>query len=232
MKIHRKKKSMTFEAIIFDLDGTLLDTLEDIAISANNVLEKHEFPTYKVNDYRDLIGGGVRNLVTQVLPEDRRTDKMITEFADNFRDEYGKNWNLNTKPYEGIPELLDELITRHYKLAVHSNKPDAFTQKYVRELLSHWSFEMVLGQRSEIPRKPDPAGAQQIARFMDVPPAHMLYIGDTATDMQTAIAAGMFPVGVAWGFRPKEELQNNGARAMVEHPREILALLENTRHES
>ncbi len=216
---------MTFKAIIFDLDGTLLDTLEDIAISANNVLERHDCPAHEVNDYRYLIGGGVRNLITQVLPEDRRTDKMITEFTDQFRDEYGINWNLNTRPYDGIIELLDDLSARHFKLAVHSNKPDTFTQKYIKELLPNCSFEMVLRQRSEIPRKPDPAGAQQIADFLNVSPVHILYIGDTATDMQTAIAAGMFPVGVLWGFRSKEELQKSGARELVEHPREILSLL-------
>lgn len=217
---------MNFEAIIFDLDGTLLDTLEDIANSANTVLARHNHPTFSVDEYRLFIGSGVKMLVRHILPEQKRTDNMINEFTVEFRDEYNKNWNINTKPYDGIPDLLDKLNGRQFKLAIHSNKPDSFTQKYAKELLSNYSFEMVLGQRSEIPRKPDPAGAQLIAKFINVQSDHILYIGDTATDMQTALAAGMFPVGVEWGFRSKEELQKNGARALVEHPGEILNLLE------
>lgn len=217
---------MMIKAIIFDLDGTLLDSLQDIANSANTVLVKHKFPLHDINDYRYFVGSGVTALMTHILPKDKRTGYMIKKCKDEFFEAYNENWNIHTKPYEGIPELLNELAARQLKLAVHSNKPDTFTQMCVRELLKGGLFDIILGERSRIPRKPNPAGAKQIAKWMNVSPEHTLYVGDTATDMDTAIAAGMFPVGVLWGFRSQEELKKNGARALVKYPQEILLLLD------
>ncbi|MBT9149171.1 MAG: HAD family hydrolase [Dehalococcoidia bacterium] len=216
---------MYFKAVVFDLDGTLLDTLEDIAHSANTVLARRGFPTHSLDDYRYFVGEGVTTLITRVLPDEKRNDDTIAECVRAFREEYGRNWNVKTTPYDGVPQMLDELASRHLKLAVLSNKPDDFTKKCVTELLPDWTFEIVLGLHSGIPPKPDPTGASQVAEYLSVPPSRILYVGDSGIDMKTAIAAGMFPLGVLWGFRSQEELQDNGAQALISRPQEILAVL-------
>ena len=216
---------MRFEAVVFDLDGTLLDTLEDIADSANTLLARHHFPTHSVEDYRYFVGDGVPTLVTRILPPEGRNDDIIKECVQEFRQEYGRNWKVKTKPYDGVAEMLDALSVRHLKMAVLSNKPDDFTRKCVVEFLPRWTFEIVLGLHSGIPPKPDPTGAHRVAEYLSIPPSQILYVGDSAIDMKTAIAAGMYPLGVLWGFRSREELEDNGARALIERPQEILALL-------
>ncbi len=217
---------MNIEGIIFDLDGTLLDTLEDIADSANSVLTSHQFPTHSLDEYRYLVGSGSVELMRRLLPEDQRTDDMITQCTHEFLEAYNQYWNMHTRPYDGITPLLRELKLRQLKLAVLSNKPNQFTQISIQEWFPKDTFDIVLGQSTQIPRKPDPAGALQIARSLTISPDHFLYIGDTDTDMQTATAAGMFPVGVLWGFRSREELESNGARVLVKHPKEILTFLD------
>jgi phosphoglycolate phosphatase len=214
-----------FRAVIFDLDGTLLDTLEDLADSVNTVLAGHNFPIHDVESYRYFVGDGLPTFIARVLPQERRDDDTIKECVREFREEYGRKWNVKTKPYDGVTEMLDGLTIRHLKMAVLSNKPDDFTKKCVAELLSRWTFEIVLGHHSGIPPKPDPTGAHQIAEYLSIPPSQILYVGDSAIDMKTAIAAGMYPLGVLWGFRSREELEANGARALVERPQEILTIL-------
>jgi phosphoglycolate phosphatase len=132
---------------------------------------------------------------------------------------------VNTKPYDGVEEMLDALVTHGLKLAILSNKPHELTKLCVSGLLPNWTFDVVLGQQEPIPRKPDPAGALKIAEELKIPPSGFLYLGDTATDMKTAIAAGMFPVGVLWGFRPAEELQQSGAQLLLKRPMDIMNLL-------
>ncbi len=216
---------MRFKAVIFDLDGTLLDTLEDIADAANSMLLKKGFPIHSVDDYRYFVGDGIHILMTRVLPEEERDADTIGECVKSFRDEYSHNWNAKSRHYKGIPEMLDEMTERGLKLAVLSNKPDDFAKKCVSELFRKWHFEVVLGYHSQIPPKPDPGGAIQIAEQMDVPPEQILYLGDTDIDMKTAVAAGMFPVGALWGFRSLEELKNNGAKEVIDRPQDILGLL-------
>jgi len=216
---------MKFKAIIFDLDGTLLDTLEDVANSVNRVLERHGFPTHSLDDYRHFVGYGVAELIKRVVPLGECNDSDVTKLEEAFREEYSRNWNVLTKPYEGIAETLDELNSHHLKMAVLSNKPDDFTKRCVDAFLPDWSFDMVLGHHRGIPHKPDPTGALQITECLNILPEDILYVGDSAVDMKTAIASGMFPVGALWGFRSKEELQANGAQALVGQPQEILTLL-------
>ncbi len=217
---------MDFKAAIFDLDGTLLDTLEDIADAMNSVLVEHGFPPYETGAYRYFVGDGVSMLVERVLPEEKRDEETIAELVQAYRKAYAINWKSKTKPYEGIPEMLDALTAQQLKLAVLSNKPDDFTNKCVTELLSRWSFQMVLGYREEIPRKPDPVGAFQIAEYLDIQPEKILYLGDSSVDMKTAVAAGMYPVGALWGFRSLEELMSSGAQKVIERPQEILTLFD------
>jgi phosphoglycolate phosphatase len=165
-------------------------------------------------------------LITRALPEDKRDEDTVFTCFKIFIKDYGQNWKINTKPYEGITEMLDALKDRGVKMSVLSNKPHEFTKRCVTEFLSNWSFDVVLGQRDKFPRKPAPAGAIKIARQIDMLPSDFLYLGDTAIDMKTAIAAGMFPVGALWGFRPLKELQESGARALIKKPIEILNLLD------
>lgn len=216
---------MNFKAVIFDLDGTLLDSLEDIADAANRVLLNKGFPSHNVDAYRYFVGDGIHILMSRVLPEERRDDDTIEECIKSFREEYSHNWYVKTRPYEGIPEMLDELTARGLKLAVLSNKPDDFAKKCVYEFFREWHFEVVWGYQSQIPPKPDPGGALQIAEQMDVQPESILYLGDTDIDMKTAVAAGMFSIGALWGFRSLEELKNGGAKEVIARPEDILDFL-------
>jgi len=217
---------MTYKAVLFDLDGTLLDSIEDMGDSLNHVLVQNGFPTHNRDAYRRFVGDGATNLIRRALPEGKRTDMIINSCLEAFLEVYDKNWNVKTRLYEGIPELLDTLISRGLKISVLSNKPHRYTLKCMDGFLSDWDFDVVFGQRDDIPRKPDPAGALEIAEQLNISPSDFLYLGDTETDLKTSFAAGMFPVGVLWGFRSAEELLENGAKVLINSPLEVLELLD------
>ena len=219
---------MIVKAILFDLDGTLLDTLVDIADSANSTLARYGFPTHSLDVYRYFIGDGVNMLISRALPKEKRSSDIIAKCVKGFREFYSLNWNAKTRPYDGVLELLDALAAKHIKMTILSNKPDNFTKQCVSELLPNHHFEMILGQRDGVPMKPDPAGALLIAENLGIAPSQFLYLGDSAIDMDTAVRAGMFPVGVLWGFRPLEELQEYGAQAVIERPVDLLELLDDS----
>ena len=216
---------MQFQAICFDLDGTLLDSLADLAHCTNKILLKRGFPEHPVDAFRYFVGDGTKMLMTRVLPEEVRNEALIEECRQDFEEAYRDRWNEQTVPYEDIPELLDALTNLQQKLTVLSNKPHEFSLLAVKHFLPNWEFELVLGQREGVPRKPDPTGMLDISEQLKIPAEKFLYLGDTATDMKTAVAAGCFPVGVLWGFRPEEELRDNGARAIVKKPLDVLDLL-------
>jgi phosphoglycolate phosphatase len=211
-------------AAIFDLDGTLLDTLDDLADSANEALTTSGFPPHPPEAYRTFVGDGIVMLVKRIVPPESCDEDTVGRVLGLYRAAYGRRWNLRTKPYDGIPEALGALSLREIKLAVLSNKPHAFTELCIAHHLPGKSFAMVLGQRDHVPRKPDPAAALEIASALDVEPAEVLFIGDSAIDMDTAVAAGMRPVGVTWGFRPVEELRRHGAATIIDHPAAIPGL--------
>ncbi|MGQ3683888.1 MAG: HAD family hydrolase [Candidatus Loosdrechtia sp.] len=215
----------TFRAIIFDLDGTLLDTLDDLANAVNQVLKKCGFPVHPTDAYRYFAGDGITMLIHRALPENRRKEDIIHTCVQLFRKEYHENWDRKTKPYNGIADMLNMLTAYKVKMAILSNKPDDFTKRCVARFLPDWTFDMISGQNTMFPLKPHPAGALEIARGLNIPPSYFIYVGDTATDMKTALAAGMFPVGVLWGFRTKKELLENGARAIIKKPQDILNIL-------
>jgi phosphoglycolate phosphatase len=217
---------MSYNAILFDLDGTLLDTLEDLADAVNRVLSARGFPGHILDSYRYFIGDGAAMLIRRALPEDKRHDVIIGDCLDAFLKDYGRNWKVKTKPYKGISELLDSLTARKTKMAVLTNKPHDFAKICVETLLPNWQFEVVFGQRENVPPKPDPAGALEVAERLKISPSDFLYLGDSAVDMKTAVAASMFPVGAGWGFRPAEELQKNGCRVLINRPLEVLDLLD------
>ena len=216
---------MSYRAVIFDLDGTLLNTLDDIADSANVVLAEHGYPPHPADDYRFFIGGGVDILFEKALPQHARRAKTIGACAERFREVYKNGWDTKTQTYDGTGELLDGLVARGLELAVLSNKPHAFTKICVDRYLSQWPISLVLGQRNGIPAKPDPTGALEIAGELDIDPSAFLYLGDSATDMKTACAAGMFAVGALWGFRPEEEMREAGAQSLIAKPTDLLDLL-------
>ncbi len=220
------KAKTRFKAILFDLDGTLLDTLEDLGNATNRVLEKNGFPIHDMNAYRSMVGDGAVMLIRRVLPADKRDDDTICACVRLFREEYERGWKIKTRPYFGVTEMLGALAAHGIKMAVLSNKPDDFTKRCVAEFLPDWTFDVVLGQSDSIPLKPDPTGAKKIAKCLNIPPVNFIYLGDTAIDMKTAVAAGMFPVGALWGFRTEGELRENGAQALIKKPREILNLLD------
>ncbi len=216
---------MLFEAVLFDLDGTLIDTLDDIGNAVNRVLSKNGFPTHAISTYRGFVGDGSRTLIERALPEKHRNDQTIDACLKKYIEDYSRNYNVKSELYYGIPYLLDTLKTKDLKLAILSNKPNSITKKCVKTLLSKWEFDVVLGQRDSVPPKPNPQGALEVAKKLSIPPSNILYLGDTATDMKTAASAGMFPVGVLWGFRPLKELKENGACAIIDEPIEVLNLL-------
>lgn len=216
---------MKFQAILFDLDGTLLDTLADIANCVNQVLAHHEFPTHPQEAYKTKIGNGVVNLVKAALPADQRGEPMLSACLAEYRELYAQQWNVQTRVYDGVPEMLDGLVRQRLPMAVLSNKPHDFTCDCVRHYLGRWPFALVLGASAAFPHKPDPAAALHIARQLEVPPGKFAYLGDTDVDIQTARRAGMHSVGVLWGLRSRQELENNGAATIIGHPRELEPLL-------
>jgi len=226
LSIFFQKTKMNYKAVIFDLDGTLLNSLEDIADSANSVLSNHDLPTHKPDDYKIFVGSGISELMSRALPEKEKDPDTIDDYVKEFREEYARNWNVKTEPYAGIAAMLDELVSRKIKIAVLSNKLHAFTKQCVDELLPRWKFNIVMGLQNDIPPKPDPTSALQIAKQLNIDPLHILYVGDSDIDMKTALAACMHPVGVLWGFRTKKELQKNGAKTLIEKPQELLDLIE------
>jgi phosphoglycolate phosphatase len=214
--------NLNFKAVIFDLDGTLLDTLAEIADSMNGALDRLGFPVHDLSAYRYLTGDGVLALITNSLPYEARDEGTIRLAGEILREEYLGRWAKKAKLYEGIPELLEALTRRGVSLNILSNKMDEFTQKAAGQFLGRWTFDHVLGDSPRFRRKPDPAAALHIAAELNLTPAAIVYLGDTRTDMTTAVAAGMFPVGALWGFRDKDELLASGARAVIAHPLELL----------
>ncbi|MES0446970.1 MAG: HAD family hydrolase [Desulfobacterales bacterium] len=216
---------MKFKAVLFDLDGTLIDTIDDIGDAVNRVLLNKGFTEHTISTYRQFVGEGSKTLITRALPEEHRNKNLISACLKEFVEDYSRNIVVKTKPYDGIPEMLDVLKVQGLKLAVLSNKPDSLTKKCVSTILSKWDFDVVLGQRDSVPLKPDPHGALEVAEKLAIPPANFLYLGDTAVDMKTAVSAGMFPVGVLWGFRTLKELKENGARAIIDEPLKVIDIL-------
>lgn len=213
-------------AVLFDLDGTLLDTLEDLADAVNAALAMLGFPAHPVDAYRFFVGDGVETLMRRVLPAAAASDGVLLSRAvDLQRAEYRTRWHAKTRPYPGIPQLLAELERRHVPMAILSNKPDAFVDEMVRHFLPGVRFEAARGARPGVPVKPDPGSALEVAAEMGVRPADFLYLGDTNTDMRTALGAGMMPVGALWGFRTERELRESGAVELVARPMDLVDLL-------
>jgi len=225
----KKKTPKKIEAIVFDLDGTLLDTLEDLAASMNRVLESNRFPPHPVNCYLHFIGDGARMLAQRALPEKERNESQINKIHRAFENDYRDNLGFHTSLYQGIEEMLDQLTKRRLKLSILSNKPNEFTLITTRYFLSKWNFECVFGQREEVPKKPNPEGIFEIAEHLKVPSEQMVYLGDSGVDMQTARAGGCYAMGVTWGFRESKELLDSGAEQLISQPIELISWIDSNR---
>jgi len=218
---------MKYKAVIFDLDGTLLDTIEDLLDSMNVVMGEVGVPGHDVARAKVYVGDGLRNYVLRALPEEMRADEaIVARCCERFSEEYAKRWHVKTRAYDGVAELLTELNRRSVPVSVLTNKPDEFAQVVVRKFLAQCQFAVVRGVRADGVKKPDPAGALEIAAALDVLPSECLYLGDTNTDMRTASAAGMFAVGITWGFRSADELRENGSKIIIDKPLQLLSLLD------
>jgi len=216
---------MRYDAIFFDLDGTLLDTLQDICDSMNATLALLGHPSHPLDAYRRFVGDGIETLASRSLPPNHRTSREVEACVAGMRKEYGANWNNKTRPYSGIPETLARLGEAGVTMAVLSNKPDDFTRFTVEEYFPGGLFRAAVGIGPETPPKPDPTGALHLVESLALAPSKTLFVGDTDMDMATALGAGMVPIGVSWGFRPAEEILAAGARRIVDHPGELLDLV-------
>lgn len=207
---------------IFDLDGTLLDTLGDIAGACNHALTVCGCPTHEVGEYKMFVGSGIINLFRRALPEDQRTEGMVMKMRDAFVQYYDVHKDDMTRPYPGIEGLLDELTAKGIRLAVASNKYQEATEELVTRYFGTYRFACVLGQREGHPIKPD-AGIifEAMASCEGVRPDEVIYCGDSDVDMQTGINAGVRTVGVTWGFRSREELAEYSPCLLADNPEEI-----------
>lgn len=213
---------MAFKGVIFDLDGTLLDTLRDLAGAANQTLESFGFPQHPMDAYRYFVGEGLQTLTKRIVPDSAQGASEIEAVMTKFSEIYREMWNKTTAPYDGIPEMLNAFVEAGLQLSVLSNKPHEFTKVCVASYFPNIPFARVYGNREGVPRKPDPAGALAIAEDLQMTVAEIVYVGDTATDMKTGNGAGMKTIGVEWGFREREELLANNAWKIAATPAEVL----------
>lgn len=215
---------MTYKAVIFDLDGTLVNSIEDIADAMNTVLKSYNYPTHSYEAYKYFVGSGIRNLVIKALPENQRNDKKINTYFEAMMTVYSNQCVNKTKPYDGIIDLLNQLKLHNLKMSVLSNKADALTKKITLHLFPDY-FEPIFGLSIEGLKKPNPIIALEICKTLKVLPEETIYVGDTAIDMQTATNANMLAVGVSWGFRDEKELIENGAKHILNHSLDLMDVL-------
>lgn len=215
---------MKFKGIIFDLDGTLVNSLEDISDAMNTVLKGLNYPTHTYETYQYFIGSGLRNLVSKALPATNNSDEQIEICFECMINEYREMCTVKTKPYEGIVELLENLTSQNIKMAVFSNKADELTKKIADQIFPN-SFDTAIGLSTEELKKPNPFEALEIGKKWNLKPEEILFVGDSDIDMQTAINANMFPVGVTWGYRTEEELKNSGAKVVINNASELIEIL-------
>ncbi|MEG1870741.1 MAG: HAD family hydrolase [Peptostreptococcaceae bacterium] len=212
------------KSIIFDLDGTLLDTIEDLANACNYALTTLGYKTHEIYKYKTFVGNGRYKLVERMLPEGNKDNETIEKALKLFDEYYEKHMIDMTKPYDGIIEMLEALILKDIKIAVVSNKPHEFTTEVVKNYFAE-RFEIVYGHRKNTAEKPDPAAVLEVIESFKVKREECLYIGDSEIDINTAKNAGVKSVGVEWGFRGRGELESAGAHYIVNNPEQILEIL-------
>ena len=215
------KEVTMFKLVIFDLDGTLVNSIFDLGDSVNYVLEEEGLPCFDYETYKHFVGNGTAKLIERALPEGMRTKENIESFHKRFAEQYQKRCLDKTKPYEGIPKVLESLKEKGIKIAVASNKPDQFAGFIVRSIFGEGYFDMVLGKREGVPTKPDPAIINDILAELGAEAEQTLIVGDSDVDVITAHNAGIKCIGCEWGFRGREELETAGADIIISRPEEL-----------
>ena len=212
------------KAVIFDLDGTICNTLKDLGECTNRALADFDLPPHPIEDYRMIVGNGVDTQMKRAIGEEKYTKELGDKVKEHFKRYYAQDYLKHTKPYEGMEEALDCLHEMGLMTAVFSNKPDEFAGKLCRELFGE-RFSMVVGNRPNVPVKPDPSGLQPILKELGLKAEECVYCGDSCVDIDTGKNAGMKTIGAAWGFRGRKELEEHGADAVTEQPNELPVLL-------
>lgn len=211
--------------VIFDLDGTLLNTIADLANSTNHALKQLGYPTHEPEEYNFMVGNGINKLFERALPEGEKTEENVLRVRREFIPYYDQHNADESRPYPGIPELLERLQAKGIQLAVASNKYQAATEKLIAHYFPNIKFIAVFGQRDGVNVKPDPTIVEDILRISGTPKDEVLYVGDSGVDMQTARNAGVTACGVTWGFRPLAELESFNPRYIIEVPQLISDLI-------
>lgn len=215
--------------VIFDLDGTLLNTIEDLGNASNYALSKNDYPTHSLASYPFFVGNGVRNLIRKALPDEARTDSVIDALLKDFKEYYNEHNTDCTKPYDGIVDLLHSLKDAGVKMAIASNKYQQATERIVAHYFPEIDFVSVQGQRDGVNVKPDPSVVFTILGEAMVPKTDVLYVGDSGVDMETARRACVDSVGVTWGFRSEKELNEYHADRIVNKASDIFNIVMETR---
>ena len=209
-----------YRAAIFDMDGTLTDTLADLHVSVNEMLEHYNFPTRTLDEVRRFVGNGARKLMIRALPADKVD--FVDEALSFYNECYARHCTDKVKPYAGVPDLLAALTAKNIPMGICTNKQHFAAVEIAEKILAPVKFALVSGDEMTQPRKPNPMRPLRVAESCGVKPEDVAYFGDTAVDMETARNAGFLPVGVTWGFRPRSELESSGAQIIVDSPAEIL----------
>lgn len=212
--------------VIFDLDGTLLNTIADLAAATNYALTQFGYPTHSTDAYRFFVGNGINKLFERALPEANRTPENVLRIRSKFVPYYNVHNADLSRPYPGIEDLLNQLQQHHIQIAVASNKYQEATAKLIGQYFPAIRFTAVFGQRENVPTKPDPQVVNEIIQLAGVSKEEVVYIGDSGVDMQTGLNAGVTTIGVCWGFRPKSELQEFQPDLLAEKPEDISRFLQ------
>ena len=215
------------KAAIFDLDGTIIDTLEDLANAGNYVLKQNGFEVHDKEKYRFFVGSGIRNLCIRMLPEEKKSDEeLINKIFNDFNSYYGKHYMDNTKAYDGVENMLKKLVDMNIKVGVLTNKGHEFTVPILKKVYGDFPFSVILGKTDKFPVKPSKECIDYVMNKLEVSGEECIYIGDSNVDMQTAINGNISEIiGVSWGFRPVEELKQAGAKYIVHSPEEIIDIV-------
>lgn len=214
------------KAVLFDLDGTLANSLIDLAAATNQALVKFGYPEREVDNFRYYAGDGIPKMIERALPEDARTPEIIDKVKADYFVYYNEHYNDSTCTYNGVPELLNALESMGITMAVVTNKAQAFAEKVINKLFGDKYFSLVFGQRDGVPNKPDPTLTLMAMKELGVNPEECIFLGDSGMDVATGVNSGAYPVGELWGFRDEQELKENGAKRIILNPLELIDIIE------
>jgi len=214
------------KAVLFDLDGTLANSLIDLAAATNQALVKYGYPEREVDNFRYYAGDGIPKMIERALPEESRTPEIIDKVKEDYFAYYNEHYNDSTCTYKGVPQLLDTLEGMGIIMAVVTNKAQPFAEKVINKLFGDKYFSLIFGQRDGVPNKPDPTLTLMAMKELNVKPEECVFLGDSGMDVATGVNSGAYPVGELWGFRDEQELKENGAKRIITNPLELVDIIE------